>query len=595
MPPPSPDNMAPSSLALSSDSIRTCLTVLRDSADVFPPLKSAVGGVLAVWDLADRVSTSDENARALAWRAFSILVAIDNAVGGVDSGSISPGMSQEILKFAQLLGEISAAMEDQLKAARFFRRVLYLWKHESQLAGFTSQLDAASEAFKIGSSTRVELVVNRGELAVNRVGSAVNRVELTVDEIQADTSATAALAVVLEKSIIRLHGEVQRLRTVVLFGISPVFHGYSTRSTSWRRAGMPSYLKQGINYVRSSLNWGSATFLNAVAKTYSWKTQRRGSTRGSIHMRLNGPRISFFAPSPSPSPPPALPVARPASLRPPPSALPLLDDEPNANTSPTHRWIPSESAATSPHRAERDRQHRAREPVDQRRRRRHLISVTFYLITNVAVGGTNGWFPDGTEKPWLDGSATAPLDFLRAQDKWYKTWPQDPAERAMHQRTLTLDKILHRCRLSDHDEVTYICLGYVIVPMGPSCKYAPDCGLSSLSSSTSYAALPSATVAPSRSPWAPRLCGVSCVDSYPNLTVDSAGDAPHDSSVSDFAACGVSRTFFALTIFWAIPRHEGRSSSDNSAHSERVAEDLGNLSLDFSHNPLSIQSPARLH
>ncbi|KAJ6532933.1 hypothetical protein DFH09DRAFT_1284539 [Mycena vulgaris] len=56
----------------------------------------------------------------------------------------------------------------------------------------------------------------------------------------------------------------------------------------------------------------------------------------------------------------------------------------------------------------------------------------FYLITNVAVGGTNGWFPDGPEKPWLDGSATAPLDFLRAQEKWYKTWPQDPAERAMH-------------------------------------------------------------------------------------------------------------------------------------------------------------------
>jgi len=28
----------------------------------------------------------------------------------------------------------------------------------------------------------------------------------------------------------------------------------------------------------------------------------------------------------------------------------------------------------------------------------------FYLIMNVAVGGTNGWFPDGNEKPWLDGS-----------------------------------------------------------------------------------------------------------------------------------------------------------------------------------------------
>ena len=29
----------------------------------------------------------------------------------------------------------------------------------------------------------------------------------------------------------------------------------------------------------------------------------------------------------------------------------------------------------------------------------------FYLIMNVAVGGTNGWFPDGAgDKPWLDHS-----------------------------------------------------------------------------------------------------------------------------------------------------------------------------------------------
>jgi len=31
----------------------------------------------------------------------------------------------------------------------------------------------------------------------------------------------------------------------------------------------------------------------------------------------------------------------------------------------------------------------------------------FYLILNVAVGGTNGWFPDGAgNKPWLDGSTS---------------------------------------------------------------------------------------------------------------------------------------------------------------------------------------------
>ena len=33
------------------------------------------------------------------------------------------------------------------------------------------------------------------------------------------------------------------------------------------------------------------------------------------------------------------------------------------------------------------------------------LYAAFYLILDVAVGGTNGWFPDGAgNKPWLDGS-----------------------------------------------------------------------------------------------------------------------------------------------------------------------------------------------
>ena len=31
--------------------------------------------------------------------------------------------------------------------------------------------------------------------------------------------------------------------------------------------------------------------------------------------------------------------------------------------------------------------------------------IAFYLILDVAVGGTNGWFPDGAgNKPWLNGA-----------------------------------------------------------------------------------------------------------------------------------------------------------------------------------------------
>ncbi|KAH0541791.1 hypothetical protein FGG08_003746 [Glutinoglossum americanum] len=52
----------------------------------------------------------------------------------------------------------------------------------------------------------------------------------------------------------------------------------------------------------------------------------------------------------------------------------------------------------------------------------------FYLILNVAVGGTNGWFEDGKSgKPWVDHSPTAPRDFWNARDRWHSTWQNEGA------------------------------------------------------------------------------------------------------------------------------------------------------------------------
>jgi beta-glucanase (GH16 family) len=53
----------------------------------------------------------------------------------------------------------------------------------------------------------------------------------------------------------------------------------------------------------------------------------------------------------------------------------------------------------------------------------------FYLILNVAVGGTNGWFEDSKSgKPWLDGSDRAKIDFWDNRDQWYPTWTQPQME-----------------------------------------------------------------------------------------------------------------------------------------------------------------------
>ncbi len=47
----------------------------------------------------------------------------------------------------------------------------------------------------------------------------------------------------------------------------------------------------------------------------------------------------------------------------------------------------------------------------------------FYLILNVAVGSTIGWFPDNIGgKPWLDSSTNSQWTFWSAVDKWFPTW-----------------------------------------------------------------------------------------------------------------------------------------------------------------------------
>lgn len=170
------------------------------------------------------------------------------------------------------------------------------------------------------------------------------------------------------------------------------------------RGNGPNYPKQGINYVRSSLNWGPATFLNAVAKTYGWVTQRRGRyddgfhtyalewSDGFMRMYVDSRLKSMYQ----------LKFKESFWER---GDFPTVVQNGTESVVLENPWVNGTNAA----------------PFDQ----------AFYLIMNVAVGGTNGWFPDGPEKPWLDGSGTAPLDFLRAQDQWYSTWPQDTYGRAM--------------------------------------------------------------------------------------------------------------------------------------------------------------------
>ena len=63
------------------------------------------------------------------------------------------------------------------------------------------------------------------------------------------------------------------------------------------------------------------------------------------------------------------------------------------------------------------------DPWSQTGKKNTPFDQAFYLILNVAVGGTNGFFKDGvSNKPWADASPTATKAFWDSQQLWYPSW-----------------------------------------------------------------------------------------------------------------------------------------------------------------------------
>ena len=69
------------------------------------------------------------------------------------------------------------------------------------------------------------------------------------------------------------------------------------------------------------------------------------------------------------------------------------------------------------------------------------LSFQFHILLNVAVGGTNGYIPDGAinhsdnakfGKPWQNGPwyVEAMNQFWEARSRWYWTWGETEEENA---------------------------------------------------------------------------------------------------------------------------------------------------------------------
>ncbi|KAJ6462102.1 hypothetical protein C8R45DRAFT_1027316 [Mycena sanguinolenta] len=142
----------------SSDILKTSLLALKESADVFPPLKTAVGGVIALWDIAERATHSKTEARSIAERTQEILDVLADAIP--EPSTIAPPMLESIDRFTVLLDQIRRALE-QIEHAKTFSRIRHLNRNARTLAEMRSRLDEAYMDFVAASTLRLE-VEHRG-------------------------------------------------------------------------------------------------------------------------------------------------------------------------------------------------------------------------------------------------------------------------------------------------------------------------------------------------------------------------------------------------------------------------------------------------
>ncbi|KAJ7196316.1 hypothetical protein B0H12DRAFT_1082042 [Mycena haematopus] len=159
---------------LTWDAVRTSLELVNGSADACPPLKSVVGAVVALCNLAERIAACDENAEMLAWRSVAIIDTIYNSIDPNDA--IPTHFLDGFLQFEQLVNEIRTAMEAITKKKRFLR-VLHLRRSESELDKFTKRLDSAAEVFMIRSVTVQTMSVARIEDKVDNVAAVASTIQ----------------------------------------------------------------------------------------------------------------------------------------------------------------------------------------------------------------------------------------------------------------------------------------------------------------------------------------------------------------------------------------------------------------------------------
>ncbi|KAJ7087484.1 hypothetical protein C8R44DRAFT_893191 [Mycena epipterygia] len=159
------------------DVLRTSLLALKESTDAFPPLKSTVGGVIALLEIAERAKHSKSDARAIALRTKEIFDVIAAAVG--PAPAIPQPMRKSIERFNALLVEIRGHMKE-IALTGGVSRVVHLNRNERTLQDIKAKLDDAYRDFLAASALRLE--VQQANLAVQQAHLAAQQRQLTAQQ-----------------------------------------------------------------------------------------------------------------------------------------------------------------------------------------------------------------------------------------------------------------------------------------------------------------------------------------------------------------------------------------------------------------------------
>ncbi|KAF7355811.1 hypothetical protein MVEN_00909300 [Mycena venus] len=153
-----PSNQTSCSHSIFSDVMWNSLCALRDSADAFPPLKSVVGGVVALWEIAERAKNSKTDARDIALQARDILNVIADAVP--DESDITLPMLKSIERFTIALDEIRSSMA-AIALTGGLSRFTHLRGNERMVQEIKARLDHEYRIFLAASALRAELQQKR--------------------------------------------------------------------------------------------------------------------------------------------------------------------------------------------------------------------------------------------------------------------------------------------------------------------------------------------------------------------------------------------------------------------------------------------------